>query len=131
MSEDIFELLIDLFPLEIIREKVIPVGWSLGGCVCMQLVIYHHDVFSRLILIASAGIHGHKFMKEDHLGNKLNLIVESKEEMRNHSKIMQNMHYLLKGDYEFYRGIFCRTLMNSGRIPPNIDMLGYLGDVFR
>jgi len=97
----------------------------------MQLVIDHNDIFSKLVLIASAGAHGHKFMKEDHLGNKLNLIVESKEEMKNHTKIMQNMHYLLKGDYEFYRNIFCRTLMNSGRVPPNIDMLEYLSDVFR
>lgn len=41
------------------------------------------------------------------------------------------MYYLNKRDYEFYNGIFCRTLMNSGRIPPNIDMLEYLSDVFR
>lgn len=81
LSEDIFKHLQSILSLEDIKKvsppynkKVIPVGWSLGGCVCQQLVIDHSDLLSRLILVASAGVHGHKLMKEDQVSGNLFLV---------------------------------------------------------
>lgn len=48
-----------------------------------------------------------------------------------HSKIQTNIQQLNERNYEHFNHVFRKALMNSGRVPPAIEMLDLLGDVFR
>ncbi|KAM3128580.1 hypothetical protein pb186bvf_019277 [Paramecium bursaria] len=117
--DDIYFFIKENYP----QSQIIPIGWSLGGCVIMKLASDYSHEFNHLILIASAGAHGHHLLVDSKQQSIKQL---TRSQIQEVPKITKNLEMLQQRNYEFFYKLFKNALFNSGRHPSKLDFLEYI-----
>ncbi|CAD8084495.1 unnamed protein product [Paramecium sonneborni] len=112
---------------EYYQKNVYLAGWSLGGIVSMQLAVDYPNKYQKLILIASGSVCGYTLMTEDQDGQ---VKCQTKQQVKNHSKVALQQQKLNDKDRNFMRMIFDKVLFNSGKYPEEQEYQQLLDETF-